>query len=92
MIQQSKTAERGDDPWRNEMKDTFQEGDTVHRHRRVYPWLLCSVVLLAFAVGYISAASQQPAVALAGPLVVPETQSYLNHSPTRDGNDPPPRW
>jgi len=43
-------------------------------NRRVNPWLICSLVLLAYAAGYISSAYQQPAVALEGPLVGPQWQ------------------
>jgi len=74
MIQQSKADELGDDPWRNEMKDLIVEGGPMGNYRRVNPWLICSLVLLAYAAGYISSAYQQPAVALEGPLVGPQWQ------------------
>lgn len=67
MIEQSQADEPGDDPWRNEMKDLITEGDPMSRYRRVNRWLICTLMLLAFAGGYLSAVYQQPAVAFVGP-------------------------
>ena len=67
MIEQSQADEPGDDPWRNEMKDFITEGDPMSPDRRVNRWLICTLMLLAFAGGYVSAVSHQRAVALEGP-------------------------